>query len=1125
MRKRPLAVPRCRSSSAILGLAALLVAGCGDNANQGKPGDLGDGEGGGGDLTQGVDFPASIEDQALPLLDEGIPSDLLPMRECEEDKACAAPNPFCDVNTGKCFPCVKNEQCPDGQVCTMNACVPGCGSQKGCGDAGVCDVEAGLCKVCKADVDCADPTPRCDVNRGLCVPCLPMADNCPMGKVCVQANGAYECAQGCKKDDECKAGDGGLVAGACCGGVCVDTAANQMHCGACGKACAMGQSCCNSGCVDLQADVKNCGGCGNSCNFANATGSCTAGKCAVTKCNDGFDDCDNNPDNGCEVDIKTDVRNCTGCGKVCNTPKGTPGCNNGCTVTCDPGFGDCNKDATDGCEVELGKDLNHCGGCGMACGKVDHATSSCDAGKCVIMGCEMGWVDCDQSYANGCEINTQGDVKNCGMCGKQCGQVQNGTAGCAMGACGVGGCSLNFADCNKDPNDGCETNSQDSLMHCGACGNACPMVQNGTGVCALGLCQIAFCKGGFKDCNNDVKDGCEINLGTDLKNCGDCGKACPNVQNGAPVCNSGVCDIASCNAPFKDCNNNYNDGCETNTANDVKSCGGCAVACPAIANATPACSMSKCVVSQCSGNFKDCNGTYADGCEVNTDSDVNHCGACNNNCPTPPNGAPSCVAGKCGIAMCGNPFRDCNANPGDGCETNTSNDVNHCGNCGNRCAAIANGTAGCANSSCGIASCNAPFRDCAGGAADGCETNTSSNVAHCGACGNRCPVPANATAACTNSTCGIGMCNAPFADCRNGAADGCETNTANDARNCGGCDKVCPGIANGSPGCAGAVCGIGACNAPFRDCGGGAADGCETNSSNNVSHCGACGNVCRVNNGTPGCGNGTCNIAGCSAGYRDCNGGYANGCETNINTDVNNCGGCGTVCRVANGTPSCTNGGCAIASCNAGYRDCGGGYANGCETNINTDANNCGACGNRCASGVCTNGSCLYAPSGVQNNVPVATVTGGGWTQCYIDRYNNGATALTTILNACNRARLMLACRATNSTTLRVLAWAPRGDVTFDTGQNFNTTRLANGVYWYYNTSRSWGFSPRNIVYKNTCDTSDSNFGDAHQNTGNGNQRVCYHTGSGRINGGWRCGDQYNLNLSTAWERVIYHAN
>lgn len=880
----------------ILGFCTAALAGCGGNTVP----------------------PSGNPDMAVQIPDGGDMA--TSANNCSSDKACSAPTPYCDPKTSKCVGCAGDQQCGDGKVCSAGQCVPGCSQMHGCGDAGQCEADGGQCHSCASDKDCAGPdSPRCELATGRCVACQPTNDNCLVGKYCTQTNGTWACAQGCAKDEDCKANapDGGAGTAACCNHVCADTSQDGANCGACGKSC-NGMSCCGSACTDPNADVKNCGGCGAVCQTANAAAACMAGKCAVGKCSDGYADCDKDPSNGCEVNTNTDPMNCLGCGNVCAAAHAKAGCNMACTVVgCDDGYADCNKKFNDGCEVTLASDVNNCGACGMACAAVSNGTPACTAGKCLIGSCNGSFVDCDGQYGNGCEVDSASDVKNCGSCGKSCAPVANGTPGCAMGQCGIGSCSKSYKDCNMNANDGCEVNSSG-----------------------------------------------------DLNNCGACGKVCAGIANGAPGCANGACGVGACSAPFRDCNNNANDGCETNTGNDVKNCGACGMVCPNV-----------------------------------------------------PNGAPACTDGTCGVTACKAPFQDCDHNPQNGCESDTSKDV-----------------------------------------------------ANCSACGMVCPMVANGQAGCANSVCGIAVCNQFYKDCDNKAVDGCEVNTSTDPMNCGACGAVCGNVANGSPGCANGICGIGACTAPFQDC-----------------------------NKNP-----------------------FDGCEINLTTDVNNCGGCGKVCpAVAHGTASCANSACGVGTCHAGYKDCNNNPVDGCEVNILTDVNNCGACAAKCA-GMCQNGTCvsnLYAPSGIQTNVPVASLT--GWTLCYQDTYASTGTAVSSILNQCSRAKLLVACRQTGSNTISLLAWAGRSDVTFQVPGGScvvdaaNQTHVANGVAWYFNSSWSWGFAPPNeMIYRCSCD---------YNSTPNGELpdpqlRMCWHTSNGNIGSGYRCGSN-DLNNNANYERLIYQAD
>jgi hypothetical protein len=140
-----------------------------------------------------------------------------------------------------------------------------------------------------------------------------------------------------------------------------------------------------------------------------------------------------------------------------------------------------------------------------------------------------------------------------------------------------------------------------------------------------------------------------------------------------------------------------------------------------------------------------------------------------------------------------------------------------------------------------------------------------------------------------------------------------------------------------------------ACAAPYEDCDGIVAKGCETNTATSVEHCGQCSSPCSVNHGTPSCEQGICKIA-CAQGYDNCDGNGLNGCETDLNTSVQACGSCSTKCTNANGTTQCVQGVCTPTCGAAYYKDCDLNPNNGCEANVNSSVTNCGTCGHACTN-------------------------------------------------------------------------------------------------------------------------------------------------------------------------------
>lgn len=235
---------------------------------------------------------------------------------------------------------------------------------------------------------------------------------------------------------------------------------------------------------------------------------------------------------------------------------------------------------------------------------------------------------------NGSCVDTNSNLTNCGSCGRSC-QFANATAQCMRGECVLGACNAGFDDCDGNAANGCEARL-DAPDRCGACNRACSG--------AMPLCNMGMC---VADCQapNILCTGSCVNTSTNAGHCGACGRSCV-AANGVANCTAGVCGIASCNVGFRDCNMSANDGCEVNVTSDQQNCGRCGIDCRA-PQAQTSCNAGSCRMDGCQPNFANCDGNPVNGCEVNTSTSMVHCGGCDRGCAVPTGGNASCNAGMC----------------------------------------------------------------------------------------------------------------------------------------------------------------------------------------------------------------------------------------------------------------------------------------------------------------------------------------------------------------------------------------------------------------------------------------------------------------------------------------------
>ena len=489
--------------------------------------------------------------------------------------------------------------------------------------------------------------------------------------------------------------------------------------------------------------------------------------------------------------------------------------------------------------------------------------------------------DCDGFVDEG--IDTDVDPRNCGECGNEC-SPPHAFPICAEGECLLGDCDIGWIDLDDDPANGCEYR--------------CLATAEDDAVCDL------------RDNDCDGRTDEDVELATDVRNCGSCGRVC-RFPHSTAGCGAGACNVESCEDGWWNVDGRTDNGCEY------------------------ACVRSETGEETCNLRDDDCDGTVDEG---NPGGGVT-CGMDVGACAT---GITACVAGR--IACEGAVVEStelCNGIDDD-CDGDTDEGNPEAGRlCGESRGTCEPGREQCMGGSLVCVGAIGATDEVCNGLDDDCDgTVDDGNPGGGGACGETEGACEAGTLTCTGGVllCGGGVL--PRGEICNGLDDDCDgmvdENNPGGGASCGSDVGRCrPGTQQcvmGALVCQGALEGTSeSCNALDDDCdgsidegnpGGGAACG-ET-----TGECAAGALACR--SGSLVCEGATLPAAE-TCNTRD------DDCDTRVDEafdlqrDPRNCGVCGRTCSAANATSTCTMGTCRVASCASGFVDLDGMPGNGCE--------------------------------------------------------------------------------------------------------------------------------------------------------------------------------------------------
>ena len=713
------------------------------------------------------------------------------------------------------------------------------------------------------------------------------------------------------------------------------------------------------------------------------------------QCAEHFADCDDDVSNGCEYAL--------------NAHHATDCQNKTVNIYCEDGYGDCNDNYLDGCETNILSSHQHCGGCSTD--KEDYACPPgkvCNGQALCADSCLAGSISCGGSCINTTAHHIDVQAGGC----EDILDADNHLASTIIY------CVDNYANCDDDPLNGCE-------------------FQLSTGNALSCKSQSLVCRDVFADCDGDYLTGCEYNL----------------IPNHALACmrtedEDGTVHVElECAPDYADCDGDYQNGCEYQLSTHN------AIYCERKTDET---TNEIYVELTCANNMADCDGNYLNGCEY--DMRLNHVTACVYNIEYCSGEDVDCddetsdAIQKRGLITCDASFADIDKDYQNGCEIDGNTDREHCGARGDASSddnespdykgeACSPGYL-CNGGTCGV-TCTTPLQNCGGVCIDfaanhiqTCYTytmtlsswNCEAGWADCdGQLNNGCEynLSAHNASACTNETV---TCTGGYENCDGKYLNGCETDIlGSDVANCGACGLNCTDNDNVLYAqCNAGKCVATQCQSGYRLSATGANNTCVSNSD---TACAAPNAVTTVNcntanNATAGtCNtNGTCKATACKAGYYLASGACVACPPGTYKTaaDASACLPCaaGTYNGSAGRTSTCTNcsadyystaGASSCTACPSGSHSTAGSAACKVCTAAShcaktTGANSMACSSNQCVASTCNkgyylaNGTCVACPVGTYKNQANAATS---CTPCAAGTYSN-QTARTSACTNCS---------------------------------------------------------------------------------------------------------------------------